>query len=280
MLSFFVSDLHGKKDRYEKLAGEILSARPKCVFMGGDLFPNHFVFDYDDFITVFFPDFFSKIKTKLMESYPEFYLILGNDDAGAEIETMLEYENSGLFTYIHNRKKEFGEYEIYGYANIPPSPFLLKDWERYDVSRFVDPGCIPPDEGKFTIEPDLQYIRNATIETELGELCKDCDFKKSVFLFHSPPYQTLLDRAALDGKKVDHVPLDVNIGSIAIKKFIQKNQPLIALHGHVHESTRLTGQWKEQIGRTHCFQAATDSKELSLIKFNMQSPENAERVLI
>ncbi len=280
MLSFFVSDLHGRKERYEKLAVEIMAAQPKYVFMGGDLFPNHFIYDYEDFITDFFPSFFSEIKKNLKEKSPIIYLIPGNDDAGAEVETLLQYESSGLFVYMHNRKRLADDFEIYGYANIPPSPFLLKDWERYDISRFVDPGCIPPDEGKFTIEPDLKYIRNATIETELNELCSDCDFGRAVFLFHSPPYQTLLDRAALDGKKIDHVPLDVNIGSIAIKKFIQKNQPHVSLHGHVHESTRLTGHWKEQIGKSWCFQAATDLKELSIIKFDLQNPELAERVLI
>ncbi len=46
-------------------------------------------------------------------------------------------------------------------------------------------------------------------------------------------------------RMVDHVPLDVHVGSIAIRRFIEARQPLAALHGHVHESARLTGAWRE-----------------------------------
>jgi Icc-related predicted phosphoesterase len=35
--NFFVSDLHGKKDRYEKLFNKIEAEKPASVFLGGDL---------------------------------------------------------------------------------------------------------------------------------------------------------------------------------------------------------------------------------------------------
>jgi len=41
-------------------------------------------------------------------------------------------------------------------------------------------------------------------------------------VLHSPPYDTGLDRAALDGRSVDHAPLDVHVGSIAIRRFIER----------------------------------------------------------
>jgi len=50
--------------------------------------------------------------------------------------------------------------------------------------------------------------------------------------------------------------LDVHIGSIAIKRFIEDRQPYITLHGHVHESTALTANWKEYIGKTLAMNAA------------------------
>ena len=64
------------------------------------------------------------------------------------------------------------------------------------------------------------------------------------------------------------------------KRFIENKQPYLTLHGHVHESSRLTGVWKEKIGSTYCFQAANDSKELSIIKFDLDNPGRAVRVLI
>jgi len=35
---------------------------------------------------------------------------------------------------------------------VPPTPFLLKDWEKYDVSAYVDPGCVSPEEGYHRVE--------------------------------------------------------------------------------------------------------------------------------
>jgi Icc-related predicted phosphoesterase len=98
-------------------------------------------------------------------------------------------------------------------------------------------------------------------------------------LFLSPPYQTMLDRAALDGRSIDHVPLDVHVGSVAIRRFIERSQPLITLHGHIHESARLTGAWQQRIGRTFCFSAAHDGAELALLRFDPASPGDATRDL-
>jgi uncharacterized protein len=84
----------------------------------------------------------------------------------------------------------------------------------------------------------------------------------------------------LDGISVDHVPLDPHIGSIAIRRFIEERQPLITLHGHVHESSRLMGEWKQQIGRTWAYSAAHDGDELALVQFDPGSPGAATRELI
>ena len=72
---------------------------------------------------------------------------MGNDDPRFEEAAILDAATQGIWEYIHNRKVEFKNFIVYGYANVPPTPFRLKDWERYDVSRYVDPGCIPPEEG-------------------------------------------------------------------------------------------------------------------------------------
>ena len=123
---------------------------------------------------------------------------------------------------------------------------------------------------------DIEYC---TIMQDLQELAGDDDLENAIFLFHSPPYQTMLDRAALDGMMVDHVPLDLHVGSIAIRRFIEERQPLITLHGHIHESTRLTGSWREQIGRTRMFNGATDSPGLSVVTFHPEEPDGAARTL-
>jgi Icc-related predicted phosphoesterase len=79
---------------------------------------------------------------------------------------------------------------------------------------------------------------------------------------------------------IDHVPLDVHVGSIAIRRFIESCQPLVTLHGHVHESARLTGSWKDRLGRTPIYTAAHDGPELALISFDLEDPEAATRELL
>ena len=187
---------------------------------------------------------------------------------------------AGLWEYIHARRTLLGRFPVYGYACVPPTPFRFKDWDRYDVSRFVDPGCLAPEEGLRSVPVEDPDPAATTIQADLERLAGQHDLSDAIFLFHSPPYRTNLDRAALDGKKIDHAPLDVNVGSIAIRRFIETRQPLLTLHGHVHESARITGSWKDRIGRTHAFSAAHDGPELALVRFRPDDLEASTRELV
>lgn len=278
MNCFFVSDLHGRIDRYEKLFNLIIAEKPGIVFFGGDLLPSFNLFD--DFITEYFVKNLLLVKDNLKETYPEIFVILGNDDLKSEEEKLISAQDKNLFHYINLRKISFENINVYGYSCVPPSPFLLKDWEKYDVSRYVDPGCISPEEGFRSVKIEESEIKFSTIKNDLDRLINNEDVRESVFLFHSPPYKTNLDRLDNDGKFIDYVPLDNFAGSIAIRKFIENHQPMLTLHGHIHESARKTGNWKDKIGRTHCFSAAHDGPELALIKFDINNLDLAERFLI
>ncbi|OGO29351.1 MAG: hypothetical protein A2Z16_08390 [Chloroflexi bacterium RBG_16_54_18] len=281
---FFVSDLHGQVARYKKLFQVIREERPAVLLLGGDLLPNagsaYRGLSDGDFIADILQLGFTGLKEGMKEHYPRVFLILGNDDPRAEEGKLEQGERMGLWQYLHMRQLEFEGYSIYGYACVPPTPFLLKDWERYDVSRYVDPGCISPEEGWRTVEVPAHKLRHATIQSELEELTQQADLEQAIFLFHAPPYQTNLDRADLDGRLVEGVQVDTHVGSMAIRRFIQARQPRITLHGHVHESARLMGSWREKIGRTHLFSAAHDGEELALVRFDPENPADATRELI
>jgi len=285
VLCFFASDLHGSVGRYRSLYSLIRKERPDAVFLGGDLLPPYMVpwesseSRQEDFIGGFLVAGFEELQRELGEDYPSVFLILGNDDLRADEAGILDAEKNGTWCYMHKRKRALNGFSVYGYAHVPPSPFLLKDWERYDVSRFVDPGAVSPEEGRRSVPREQRDIRHATIKDDLEQLVGEDDLEGAIMLFHSPPYKTNLDRAALDGREVDHAPLDVHVGSIAIQRFIENRQPLVTLHGHVHESARLTGSWRDQMGRTHLFSAAHDGPELALVRFDPGRPEEATRGL-
>jgi len=283
---FFVSDLHGNTERYKKLFQKISEEKPEAVFIGGDILPSGlfaFTSAFDEpevFIADVLEKNLRKLKENLRDSFPSIFLIMGNDDAKVYEPLLRDLEKKGLIYYIHNRKVEFGQFTIYGYANVPPTPFGLKDWERYDVSRYVDPGCTPPEEGSFSVPVNKKHLQYETIQKDLDRLTGDDELSKAIFLFHSPPYKTSLDRANLDGQFFEGVPLDVHVGSIAIERFINERQPLLTLHGHIHESTAITGVWKEKMGNTLALNAAHNDAELSLIRFDLNDLSKAERELI
>ena len=254
------------------------------MFLGGDLLPRSafsaIQSTQDDFLDDYLVPIFTRTRAALGVDYPDIFLILGNDDPRREEERFVAAATDGIWHYIHGRRLFLRDFPIYGLAYVPPTPFLLKDWERYDVSRYVPPGCVSPEEGRRSVPAESSEIKWATIQKDIASLVGEDLMDRAVFLFHTPPSDTPLDRAALDGKTYEYVPLDVHVGSIAVKRFIEERQPLLTLHGHVHEAARLTGEWKIQIGRTICINGAHDGPELALVRFELDSPENATRDLL
>ena len=74
----------------------------------------------------------------------------------------------------------------------------------------------------------------------------------TIFNLHCPPHGTSLDRApqltadlkvVLDGGEPRIVP----VGSTAVRTLIEEVQPVLSLHGHIHESKAVA-----KIGKTTC----------------------------
>lgn len=294
-LGFFASDLHGEKGRYRALLESIANERPHILLLGGDLLPHGEAFGAHGligsparqgslappgFLSSFLGPELRKLRESLGAAYPAIFAVLGNDDPGVAAATMSELEAAGLLFHAHMQRFVWEGRPIFGYACVPPTPFPLKDWERYDVSRYVDPGSVSPEEGYRTSPFRPEDVRYRTIAQDLRTLAGDEDLDRAIFLFHAPPYGTPLDRAALDGCSYEGVPLDVHIGSIAIERFITDRQPMLTLHGHVHEAARLTQEWKYRMGRTVAITGAHDGPELALVRFDPDRPGEAERVLM
>lgn len=199
---FFVSDLHGKMSRYEALLKLIKKEKPDFVFLGGDLFPHRSIqsgqvpIGETDFAKDFMIRKFSKLKEKMDCAYPDIFLIPGNDDLKILFDQLVEGEKSDLWRNLHNHCVVIGKYRFYGYGCVPPTPFRIKDWDRFDISKEIEPGCIAPADGYHSVIPDHDP-GNDTIQNDLQALVNGDDLEFGVFLFHSPPYKSLLDLAAL-----------------------------------------------------------------------------------
>ena len=274
-----MSDLHGNQGKYSKLAEHITSQIPDIVFIGGDILPNYQAADPFEFINEYLRPLLINLKNDLGEKYPRVFLITGNDDPAICYDALTELEREGLFHFINEKILNSGEPEIMGYHYIPPTPFLLKDSEKYDVSQFVPRGSVSPEEGIRTVEIPGNIVKFASIKNDLNVIANMInDFKKTICLFHSPPYETNLDK--MTGVDITGKKETVSVGSIAIRKFIEKHQPLVTLHGHIHESSEISGSWKDKIGETWCFNASICGDQLAVIEFDIDSPGSAERVLL
>lgn len=279
---FFVSDLHGSIGRFESLFNQIEHDKPLAVFIGGDITPHYRrpYKDYPNFIEDYIGLRLKSLKDNMGDEYPNIFIIPGNDDPASDIPSFKKLDSMALWNYSHFMKYSIANFCITGYSFVPPTPFLLKDWERFDIAEQYEPGCIPPCKGMRTTSFNSESINGVTIKDDLSKLAEDGDMSHSIFLFHTPPYNTNLDRAALDGKKIDQKQVKVNVGSVAVRNFIESYQPKITLHGHIHESARLTGNWMQTLGKTVMMTAAHDGRELALIKFDAEKPQEAERFLI
>jgi uncharacterized protein len=90
-------------------------------------------------------------------------------------------------------------------------------------------------------EPDLA----AKIEAVASQVP---DMERAIFNFHAPPYGTGLDEApALDAtlRPIHGGAVMKPVGSTAVRDAITKHQPMLSVHGHIHESRGV-----KKMGRT------------------------------
>lgn len=84
------------------------------------------------------------------------------------------------------------------------------------------------------------------------------DPSTAIFNFHVPPYNTRLDLAPELDKKMHPVITPgtdgrIHVGSKSVRRAIEEYQPILGLHGHIHESPG-----EERIGRTICLNPGSE----------------------
>ncbi|MEM1587396.1 MAG: metallophosphoesterase [Thermoproteota archaeon] len=148
------------------------------------------------------------------------YIMPGNDDI-FEIDDILEHSE-----YIKNPNEKViqitNDHEMMAsaYSNITP-------WK-----------C-PRDLEEEKLQAILERMMNNVK-----------DVNKLVFISHVPPYNTNIDLAPALTHDLKYVTkggtvMMTHVGSSAVRRVIEKYQPLVGLHGHIHESRGF-----DKIGRT------------------------------
>lgn len=162
------------------------------------------------------------------------YVLPGNDDRH-EIDEILEKSE-----YVVNPEGKVVEIDSHhemissGYANITP-------WR---CPRDVDEGAL-----KERLEAMASQVN---------------DMNNAIFCLHCPPHNTELDIAPKLDEQLRPVVQRggmtmIHVGSQAVRQTIEKYQPLLGLHGHIHESKGAL-----RIGRTLCLNAGSEYSEFIL----------------
>lgn len=134
------------------------------------------------------------------------YMAPGNDDH-FEVDGVIE--DSQAIVNCNNRNVLVGEHEMITFAWTNPTP-----WNT------------PREKPDEELEPMLEELV-ATVR----------DKSNAIFNFHAPPYGFALDLAPeLSADLVQAADRKVHVGSRAVARMIEKYQPLLGLHGHIHES--------------------------------------------
>ena len=190
----------------------------------------------------------------------EVLLILGNDDFRSNREFVVDQQRTGVpFRLIDWEPFVTADgFAIVGYSSVPSTPFKYKCWERRDLRGDLDFSARPDTrmEGVISEGDELEpysldsMLDQPSIEEELHALTDGLPMDKTVLVAHAPPWGTVCDF----NREHKHV------GSRGVRAFIEDRQPVLTLHGHIHETVDLSGEFVERIGRTHCAAVGNDHR--------------------
>ncbi|MGZ3524478.1 MAG: metallophosphoesterase family protein [Thermodesulfobacteriota bacterium] len=285
MKCLYTSDLHGEIHLYQELLSLASSTSSDIIIMGGDLLPSFpptkryedMVPNQKTFIDQFLKSFFGRILDTT--SIVQIFLIPGNWDLGYPY--IFKEPIEGITDLTQKSYQLKNGYELIGYPFVPPTPFRPKNYEKMDDRETPwppqkDPSYILASDQTDQLTPidPYHYLREReTIAEELDRLPKPLDPKSTVYVMHSPPF----------GTRLDMIQGGISAGSRSIRTFIERNQPLLTLHGHIHESPVLSGAYLDRIEKTHSINpgqsawSGGDVTKLDAVTFEMENMKGTLR---
>jgi Icc-related predicted phosphoesterase len=155
------------------------------------------------------------------------YVMAGNDDPWAFDQVLRDADR---ITSAEDGITHVGDHEMISCCYANPTP-----WRS--------PRELPEDK---------LYTRLKDLANRLE------DPGRAIFNLHVPPHNTTLDTACQIDENFAVVtrggsPVEIPVGSHAVRQIIEEFQPLLALHGHIHES-----RGAARIGRTVCLNPGSE----------------------
>ena len=285
---YFVTDVHGSDRCFRKFlnAGKFYQAQ--VLILGGDITGKMIIpiiKQSDDTWTS--PGFGQEMRLKSQKDVDEAVKAFRDSGAYPYMTEKKEYEDlqaspetvKKLFTKIMSenvaRWMDLAEERLKGTGiKCYVSPGNDDEFEidnALDTAKYV----INPEEKVVMVDDEHEMITlgyanhtpwNSPREADEDVLEKKIEamaskvsnMRKTIFNLHVPPINTILDQAP----KLDETLKPVtsggqlqmtSAGSTATRKMIEKYQPLVGMHGHIHESKGMV-----KIGKTVCFNPGSE----------------------
>lgn len=147
-----------------------------------------------------------------------------------------------------------------------------------EAHEMVSCGWVNPSPWKTAREEEEDKLEER-LERYISQLK---NMKNAIFNLHAPPFESKLDEAPLLDEQLNPIVrggsvVMVPVGSKAVRKMIEKYQPFLGLHGHIHESSGCI-----KIGRTHCVNPGSEYAEgiirAFLIEFKGEKLSRLQRI--
>ena len=246
----YAADLHGNEEFYKRLLKKAEKENCSAIVIGGDLCPRNGetiiekINNQKNFLEKFMLPLLKDFKRKNRNT--EIYVIMGNDDFRINLTILENADKNKILHSIHKKSTKLSKkYNIAGYSFVNPTPFRLKDWEKCDFEEHKMPKQL------FAEEIRSAEKEEGDIDNDLKQLKKLSNPKKTIYVIHAPPFNT----------KLDMITTGQHVGSKAVRNFIELEQSLLTLHGHIHESPRMSCSWHDRIGNTTCINVGSSYPE-------------------
>jgi uncharacterized protein len=302
---FFATDIHGSEKCWLKLVNSGAFYEVDTIILGGDmtgkgiqaiLEENPGVWKTNflgEEIEVYDEPGLNKVETKVRnagfyphrftpEEFKQFAVSEQVQESVFKIEMTKVIQ--GWLEIAEKKLKDTGRRILVTAGNDDPL-YINELFGQSSVVTMVERQVIQLDENHEMINegysnPTPWHTHREMDEDSLYDVIKQQieqlkDVQNAIFNLHVPPYNSKLDEAPLLDEQlrpVDGGRTYVPVGSTAVRKAIETYQPLLGLHGHVHEAKGSTN-----IGRTLCINPGSNYIEGALAGYLITLDKNSIR---
>ena len=206
----------------------------------------------------------------------EYRVTQGDDEAVERLFIRLATERLTRWIDLAETRLAGTGIKVYATGGNDDLTEVMATMDRTDTEQFVacEDRAVPLDDEHVMIS--MPYVNptpwrtpredeEAGLATRIDRMATGFgDHAKVIFNFHAPPKDSTLDTCAMLDASTDPPsqvvrggqPLMYGAGSTAIRESIERYQPMLGLHGHIHES-----QAAARLGRTVCINPGSEYGE-------------------